>query len=334
MTRPRKELVSVAETPYYHVVSRCTRRAFSCGLDAHSGISFEHRKHWIRSRLSRLCSVFAIDLCAYAVMSNHYHLVIRIDPDRARAWDDQMVLKRWATLFHLPLSVLRWYRGAETSVPACEVIRIRIDRWRNRLADLSWFVRSLNEHVARRANVEDGRRGRFWDGRFRSRALLDEKALLTAMAYVDLNPIRTGLTDRPEASEFTSLQQRYRGNPFPALCPFLDDPDSAVAPIRYALLDYLDLVDWTGRSILQHRPLGSAEALPPMLDYLRTPPDAWLHTILGYDAAFYRAVGPIMHMRSLCHRLGQRWLCGLNASRRLYPNGYVTTQHDTETRNQ
>ena len=72
MTRPRKELVCLSETPYYHVVSRCVRRGFLCGLDRYSGRSYEHRRGWIQDRLGFLTEVFAVELCAYAILSNHY----------------------------------------------------------------------------------------------------------------------------------------------------------------------------------------------------------------------------------------------------------------------
>ena len=83
MTRQRKELVSIDDTPYYYVTSRCVRRTYLCGFDSHISTSYEHRRQWIVERIRLLSSVFAIDIAAYAVMSNHYHLVIKLSPEQA-----------------------------------------------------------------------------------------------------------------------------------------------------------------------------------------------------------------------------------------------------------
>lgn len=209
MTRPRSELVSLSETPWYHVVSRCVRRAFLCGEDAHTGKNFDHRRGWIEARIRQLASVFAIDVAAYAVMSNHYHIVLKVDAQRARELSDEEALRRWTQLFSGPLLVQRYLDARETLGEA-EVQRVRqwAEEYRSRLADLSWYMRVLNEGIARRANKEDQVKGRFWEGRFKSQALLDEQAVLSAMAYVDLNPIRAALAETPEESDYTSVQAR------------------------------------------------------------------------------------------------------------------------------
>src|SRR5690606_38732323 len=134
-------------------------------------------------------------------------------------------------------------------------------KWRKRLCDLSWFMKCLNEHLARRANLEDNCDGRFWQGRFRSQALLDEAGILTAMAYVDLNPVRAGIASTPEDSAFTSIYERIRRlERVPsegeadaiassvALQSFSDE-GSAATRIPYSFKEYLQLVDWTGRAI-------------------------------------------------------------------------------------
>lgn len=221
MTRPRSSLISLADTPWYHVVSRCVRRAFLCGQDAVTGQSFEHRRGWIETRIRELASVFTIDVAAYAVMSNHYHVVVRVDAARALTLDDDAALCRWTQLFKGPLLVQRYLADADAraSMGEGELAKVRelASLYRSRLCDLSWFMRVLNESVARQANAEDGCTGRFWEGRFKSQALLDEQALLAAMAYVDLNPIRAGMTQSVDESAHTSIKARLdelKGHPF------------------------------------------------------------------------------------------------------------------------
>ena len=209
MTQPRSRLVCLDDTPWYHVVSRCVRRAFLCGYDAQSGCSFEHRRGWIADRLKQLASVFSVDIAAYAVMSNHFHIVLRVDATRLQHASRNEVLHRWTRLFNGPLLVQR-YLADPGSLGDAELRALDtwVETYRDRLADLSWFMRVLNESIARQANEEDGVTGRFWEGRFRSQALLDEQAVLTAMTYVDLNPIRAGLAPTPESSDYTSIAER------------------------------------------------------------------------------------------------------------------------------
>ena len=85
----RKYQISLKETPYYHCVARCVRRAWLCGYDEYAGKDYSHRKHWVIDRLRELSQLFAIDVCAYAVMSNHYHLTLKVDPARAQEWREQ-----------------------------------------------------------------------------------------------------------------------------------------------------------------------------------------------------------------------------------------------------
>ncbi len=105
MTRARYTQVSLDSTSYYHCICRCVRRAFLCGQD------YEHRRQWVVDRLAVLAKVFAIDLCAYAVMSNHYHVVLRINRNKALSWTDEEVAERWMKLFSGPLIVKRWVKG-------------------------------------------------------------------------------------------------------------------------------------------------------------------------------------------------------------------------------
>ncbi len=207
MATPRRLLVDPATCGVFHCVSRCVRRAFLCGWDAYSGHSYEHRRVWIRDRLRDLSGLFAIEVHAYAVMSNHLHVVVRTLPGRAGAWDDAEVARRWLWLF--PGTGGKSGQPPEDSAirDLCRDVE-KLATCRARLADLSWFMRCLNEPVARRANREDECTGRFWEGRFKCQKLDDEGAALACMAYVDLNPVRAGVSATPEQSDFTSAQDR------------------------------------------------------------------------------------------------------------------------------
>ena len=208
MTRARYQQISLKDTPYYHCISHCVRRAFLCGDDPVSGKNLDHRKRWIVTRIRQLAAQFSVEVCAYAIMSNHYHLVLHVDNDQANAWSDEEVIKRWTALFPRNGLLIKTLQKNQKARVAKKQLRQYISLWRERLMDISWFMRCLNETVARQANLEDNCKGRFWEGRFKSQALLDEKSLLTCMAYVDLNPIRTGVSVSLDSSDFTSIQER------------------------------------------------------------------------------------------------------------------------------
>lgn len=328
MTRARRELVDLQTTPYYHCICRCVRRAFLCGEDSFTGRSYEHRKGWVLERLRTLQSVFAVDLCAYAIMSNHYHLVVRLNSEQAEKWSEEEVIERWQRLFSLPLLVVR-YRAGQTRIKAeRETAQALIAMWRERLVDLSWFMRSLNEDLARRANAEDNCKGRFWEGGFKSQALLDEAAVLTCMSYVDLNPVRAGLSETPETSDFASIQQRiveYASevtdtSKKPHLMP-LKSP--AQQPHRNAISftteDYLELVDWAGRAIRENKRGAIPAAFPPILRHLQLDPDHYVrHLRKGGRAHHVAAIGKVVRLREAAERLGRRFLKGINQSRSLY----------------
>lgn len=149
---------------------------------------------------TELSGVFAVDVCAYAIMSNH--LVVHVDQQRAKSWTADEVIERRTRIFCKP-SLIKRFEECEATEAEREVATRSIALWRSRWCDVSWYLRCLNEHLTRRANVEDNCRGRFWEGRFKFQALLDEVGLLTAMAYVDLNHVRAGIAPTPEDSEFT-----------------------------------------------------------------------------------------------------------------------------------
>lgn len=208
----RREIVHEDEVGVYHCVARCVRRAFLCGEDAFTHQNFDHRKTWIRQRLEELAGIFGIDVGGFAVMGNHLHVVLRTRVDVVERWSDEEVARRWWRLF----PHRRDAQGKPAKPHAHELAMLaadpqRLAERRRRLGSLSWWMRCLCEPIARRANREDQCTGRFWEGRFKCQALLDEAAVLACNIYVDLNPVRAAVAPTPEESQFTSAYERIRG---------------------------------------------------------------------------------------------------------------------------
>ena len=297
MTRPREVLISLADTPYYHITSRCVRRAFLCGVDHYSGQNYEHRRQWVVDRIRLLSSLFAIDVCAYAVMNNHYHLVLKLCPDQIDCLADDDVMDRWCALFKGPLLIQRYRDGEDLKPFERNTVSDIVNVWRSKLASISWFMRCLNQPIARQANLEDECTGKFWESRFSSQALKSEEALLSCMAYVDLNPVRAGISDTPESSSYTSFRERLESEfdlqqaidgqtesgdlldfmtPLKPLLPFENRLiDNRQAGILFNFEDYLNLVDWTGRIIRSDKRGHIEEHLPPILARLEISADQW-----------------------------------------------------------
>ena len=205
-TSSRSAIIPEGADCVVHAVSRCVRRAWLCGRDPYDGRDYQHRRGWVRDRVRELAGVFAVEVCAYAIMSNHSHLVLWCRPSVAGGWSAEEVARRWLRLFgrrdagQLEQKV-RELAGDARRVAVC----------RGRLGSVSWFMRCLNERIARRANAEDGCTGRFWEGRFKCQVLEDEGALVACMAYVDLNPVRAKVAGSLEGSVFTSVHDRLAG---------------------------------------------------------------------------------------------------------------------------
>ncbi len=207
----RVEAFAADEIAVVHVMNRVVRRCFLMGVDEVTGKNYDHRKVWIESELKRLAAGFGIDLLAFAVMSNHFHLILRSRPDVVETWDDTEVARRW-----MMLCPLRRHPDGQAVEPTdSELNSIRLDAYkvktiRARLSDISWWMRLLSQRIAQRANAEDAMSGKFWQSRYRAVRLIDEEAILACAAYVDLNPIRAALAHSIEESLFTSARLRLQ----------------------------------------------------------------------------------------------------------------------------
>lgn len=66
------------------------------------GEGFEHRKQWIEERLEVLAGCFAVSVCSFAVLDNHLHVLVRLDPDEVKRWSDKDVVRHWVTVYPYP----------------------------------------------------------------------------------------------------------------------------------------------------------------------------------------------------------------------------------------
>ena len=110
MTRARYSQIDLTATSFYHVINRCVRRSYLCGDDRVSGKNFDHRRQWLVDRFMTLSEVFSINISAYAVMSNHYHLALQVDKTAVDVWSMDEVIERWYRLFNGHLLVERYLR--------------------------------------------------------------------------------------------------------------------------------------------------------------------------------------------------------------------------------
>uniref|UniRef100_UPI002494E560 transposase n=1 Tax=Shewanella japonica TaxID=93973 RepID=UPI002494E560 len=272
---------------------------------------YDHRRGWIESLILELTDVFAIDVAAYAVMSNHLHVVLHIDIEMVNHWSDRDVVIQWHKLFKGDVLTHKFAKGQ--LIESHEVVRLKhtIAIYRSRLCDISWFMRCLNEPIARQANQEDNCSGRFWEGRFKSQALLDEAAVLACMAYVDLNPIRANMAATPEQSDYTSIQQRtkaaLKGEQPKALLPFIGN-ERANQPkgIAFSLKDYLELVDDTGRVIRDDKRGAIKVSSSKILNRLNINQVNWLKLATEFGQLFHGPVGSLQELTQYCEHLQKR----------------------------
>ncbi len=266
------------------------RRAWLCGIDPDTKQNYEHRKEMVAERIKRLGEIFAVGIYGYAVMSNHLHVVLSIGPSVPANWSDEEAIGRWLHLYpaRTPERMdekRTAFLGNPDAVTCC----------RERLTDLSWFMRSLDEFVARQANAEDGKNGLFWQGRYKCQALTDERALAEAMAYVDLNPIRTGIAGKLEDSEHTSIALRLDSLRMqPGLADKPLQPVAGVGVFQRLPMSnrqYVDLVDFTGRQIRPGKRGHIAENEPPALRRLGLDTRHWTGQVKGIGSGYWRIVG-------------------------------------------
>ena len=219
-------------------------------------------------------------------------------------------------IFTGPLILHQYLDNAVLSDSELEYVADLLSTWRQRLADLSWFMRCLNEPIARMANAEDHCTGRFWEGRFKSQALLDARAVLACMAYVDLNPIRAAVAKTPEESNYTSIQERILHPEASCLRQFAKHGDGG---IPFEFRDYLELVDWAGREIKRNKRGYIPAHTPPILTRLRMDASPVLDYLGKADQPTFSALGPVSMLKTFAQSLGQSFVKGQVLGKQLWP---------------
>ena len=128
------------------------RRAFLCGSDERTGKNFDHRRTWIEERIHFLAGSFAVSIYSYAVMSNHTHIVLSVDPRAVSGWTDEQAADRWLRVF--PGAMAQSSSDEQKQRVRMGLLSTpdRLKEIRERLGSLSWFMRALNEPIARMAN--------------------------------------------------------------------------------------------------------------------------------------------------------------------------------------
>jgi hypothetical protein len=299
MTTARTDLVDSSITRWYHCIIHCARRAPLLG----EGPS--DRKAWIEDRLQALAEMFAVSVGGFSVLDNQIQLLVRLDPDVARGWSDEDVVRRWARLYPPRDKARKLVPVSSDWVRAQQKDSASVAQARLRLQNIGWFMKSLKEPLARLANREEKTRGVFFEGRFKSVGILDPQSLVASSVSIDLSAVAAAVAEVPVASARTSLMARInhfkvQGRaqdlkaartgkaPGPAaiarleqkfwLCPIEDRPRHGSA--REGMLkdvslgNYLVLTDYTGRLFREGNPIVPRD-VATILDRIGISEDHW-----------------------------------------------------------
>ncbi len=320
MPRPRNSILSLDVTPYYHCTSKCVRGGFLCGEDKSTGSDYTHRRKWLRDRLLFLSSTFSIELAAFAIMENHFHVVLFINKKASDEWSTKEVIERWHKIFKGSELSAKYLSAEPINTQEEEILRSEVEIWRKNLCSVSWFMRCAKEPLARMANKEDQCKGRFWEGRFHCQALLDKKSLLACMTYVDLNPLRARMCQLPEQDKYTSLSVRLessRHTEFDLQCSlnFISReklPEiSEIPSISLSIGEYLHVVDATARVYRSDKRgnLKSNEA--SIFRRLGFNTEQWISAATKFNEYFHAFVGKRSSLLEAIEATGQSTVWGI-----------------------
>ena len=343
-TCARQEIVRPGIAGIYHCWQRCVRRAYLLGKDPLTGKDHTHRREWFISRLQLLVSCFAIDVCFEAILSNHFHLILRTNPRLVKRMGDWEVARRWLRVYP-GKRVLdeNWIEPTDKQIEALVANKANLVKIRKKLSSVSSFMAALSEYIARRANAEDECDGRFFSGRFACREIVHDGGLLVGGLYVDLNLLRAGEAQTPEASIYTSAWFRIQTRQNTSQeQPNLQSNDGWLAPLTLqadhlgdvpctsgirasdkgllsmTLDEYLQLLDWSGRQLRTDKRGAIPPHLAPILQRLGIEGDELINTLLDFPRLFRRLVGPAKQMIERAQEVGRRWMHGVRPAARIF----------------
>ena len=337
----RAEVFDPNEVAVAHVFNRTVRRCFLIGDDALSGKNFDHRKAWIEEYLRQFAAAFGIDLICFAIMSNHFHLILRSRPDVVASWDNREVARRWLMLCPVRCSAnSRPLPPSEAEISSIANCPLKSQEIRRRLSNFSWWMRLLCQRIAQRANNEEKERGRFFQDRYGATRLTDEASILACAAYVDLNPIRAAIAMTLESSDHTSVQTRIRAiatknadaennEQHPPEDAFLspltiNEQTDPIGPspshihngkrcsdkgfLAMPIEEYLALLDWTARQSVPGKRGHTPSNIPSVLSRLGLDGKTWCELVSDFGKLFCHVAGRPKHVDTIrSHRTHRRY---------------------------
>ncbi len=184
-------MIVEGEAAVYHLISRTALDGYVMG---------DVENDFLLKLIKELSGVYFSEVLSFCLMGNHFHLVVRMHP--GDDYSDEVIRKRFE----------RYYQQDKKRI----LMPGQIPTFRNKWASLSEFVKEIKQGFSRFYNKRHKRKGFFWSDRFKSVLVEDGETLLNCLAYVELNPVRAGIVDRPEEYRWSSLgyhlQTANKGN--------------------------------------------------------------------------------------------------------------------------
>lgn len=171
-------LVVPGQQTVYHVMSRTALDGFPL-QDA--------EKDYLVSLIRKLSNLFLVEILGFCCMGNHFHLLVKTFPDAD--FSDEEIKQRFVA-----------YYGKDRDFYEGQIPYLR-QKW----SSISEFVKEIKQTFSRFFNRRHDRRGYFWGERFKSVIVEKGETLVNCLAYIDLNPVRAGLVEKPEDYRWNSI---------------------------------------------------------------------------------------------------------------------------------